>query len=176
MGIDIISLTSPVKREMSTRAIAFLRHKAIAFDVVRYRHEEKGARYAADAIGFPLARTVKTLVVDLGDGRYRLALMPGHRRLSLKRMARVLNVKRAAMADVPTAQRLTGYLVGGISPFGVKHPLPAVMDTSIAAHPHIAINAGQRGTMLIMAPEDIPQAIDCKIATIAEDDPETFPD
>lgn len=153
---------------MPTRAIQLLRKKGIPFEVVKYRHDRKGAEFAANAIGFPLERTVKTLVVDLGGGNHALALVPGSHQLSLKSTARVFSVKRAAMADTATAQRLTGYLVGGISPFGTRKPLPAVMDKSLAAYDRIAINAGQRGAMLIMAPENIADAIHCTVTDIAE--------
>ena len=113
---------------MSTRAIQFLNQKKISFEVVKYDHEEKGAEFAAGATGFPLAATVKTLVVDLGEKQYTLVLMPGDRQLSMKSLARVCGVKRAAMADTPTAERITGYLVGGISPFGTKQKLQVVME------------------------------------------------
>jgi prolyl-tRNA editing enzyme YbaK/EbsC (Cys-tRNA(Pro) deacylase) len=69
---------------MSTRAIQFLKHKKIAFEVVRYEHQEKGAEYAAKATGYPLAQTVKTLMVDLGEKEYTLVLMPGDKQLSMK--------------------------------------------------------------------------------------------
>jgi prolyl-tRNA editing enzyme YbaK/EbsC (Cys-tRNA(Pro) deacylase) len=71
---------------MSTRAIQVLEQKKIPFEVVKYDHEEKGAAFASKASGFPLARTVKTLVVDLGEKRYTLVLMPGDRQLSIIRV------------------------------------------------------------------------------------------
>jgi peptide/nickel transport system permease protein len=77
---------------MSTRAIQFLKKKKIAFEVVKYEHEEKGAAYAAKSTGYPLAQTVKTLVVDLGEKGYTLVLMPGDRQLSMKRLAFVLSI------------------------------------------------------------------------------------
>ena len=154
---------------MSTRAIQFLRQKKIGFEVFKYDHEEKGAEFAARASGFPLEKTVKTLVVDLGQRQYTLVLMPGDRQLSMKSLARLLAVKRAAMADTRTAERLTGYLVGGISPFGTKHKLPVVMEESILKFDQILINAGQRGTMLLMAPEDIIKVVAAKVVAIAQE-------
>ncbi len=148
---------------MTTRAAAFLARNNIPFDVVKYDHQEKGAAFAARAIKFPLEKTVKTLVVETGRKAYRLVLMPGHKEIDLKRLARFYGAKRAAMADVQTAQRLTGYLVGGISPFGVKQALPAVMDASLATLDRVAINAGQRGVMLLMRPGDIIKVLDCDL-------------
>jgi prolyl-tRNA editing enzyme YbaK/EbsC (Cys-tRNA(Pro) deacylase) len=72
---------------MSTRAIAWLKQKNIPHEVVPYDHDQKGAVFAAAAVGFPLAQTIKTLVVDLGGKAFGLALMPGDRQLSLKKLA-----------------------------------------------------------------------------------------
>jgi Cys-tRNA(Pro)/Cys-tRNA(Cys) deacylase len=153
---------------MSTRAIQFLKKRKIPFEIIKYDHGKKGAAFAAGATGFPLETTVKTLVVDLGGIKYALVLMPGDRQLSMKRLAKVCGEKRAAMADTRTAERITGYLVGGISPFGTKQKLPVVMETNIVTLDKILINAGQRGTMLMMAPADIRAALTCKVARVAE--------
>ena len=151
---------------MSTRAIKYLNKKGINFKVIEYKHDEKGAEFAARAIGFPLERTIKTLVVDLGNKKYSFALMPGDNQLALKQFAKVCNVKRAAMVDTAMAERLTGYLVGGISPFGAKQRLHVVMEKGLLKFDKVAINAGQRGIMLIMAPGDIAKALDCDVAGI----------
>lgn len=153
---------------MSTRAIRYLEQKKIPFEIVKYDHEEKGAEFAARASGYPLKRTVKTLVVDLGGGEYLLALMPGDKQLSMKRLARVCGVKRAAMVDTRTAERITGYLVGGISPLGTKLKLKVVMEASILKFEKILINAGQRGTMLKIAPEIIRSLLACRVANVSQ--------
>jgi Cys-tRNA(Pro)/Cys-tRNA(Cys) deacylase len=153
---------------MSTRAIQILKQKKIPFDLIKYDHVEKGAEFAAVATGFPLAATVKTLVVDLGEKKYALALMPGNRQLSTKRLAKACGVKRAAMVDTRTAERLTGYLVGGISPFGTKQKLPVVLEATILTFDKVLINAGQRGAMLKMAPADVRKALAAKVAAVAQ--------
>ena len=153
---------------MSTRAIAWLKQRKIPHEVVSYDHEEKGAAFAARAVGFPLERTVKTLVVDLGGGSFGLVLMPGDRELSLKKAARAFGVKKAAMAAVDAAERLTGYHVGGISPFGLRQRLPVVMEEGLLPFETVMINAGQRGMMLKMAPGDIVAAIGCRAASLAD--------
>lgn len=153
---------------MPTRAIRYLEQKKIPFEIVKYDHEEKGAEFAARASGYPLKRTVKTLVVDLGGGEYLLALMPGDKQLSMKRLARVCGVKRAAMVDTRTAERITGYLVGGISPLGTKLKLKVVMEASILKFEKILINAGQRGTMLKIAPEIIRSLLACRVANVSQ--------
>ena len=124
---------------MSTRAIRFLKQRKIPFSVVKYNHEEKGAEFAALATAFPLKKTVKTLVVDLGEKHYCIVLVPGDKQLSMKRLAKVWSVKRAAMVDVQTAERITGYFVGGISPFGTRKKLPVVMESGILKYKKIMI-------------------------------------
>lgn len=151
---------------MSTRAVAWLKQKKISHEVVQYDHEEKGAAFAAAAVGFPLAQTVKTLVVDLGGGSFGLALMPGDRQLSLKKAAKAFGVKKAAMAAVEAAERLTGYHVGGISPFGLRQRLPTVMEEGLLAYETVMINAGQRGLMIKMAPDDIRACIPSKAVSL----------
>ena len=153
---------------MSTRAIQFLKQKKISFESITYRHEEKGAAFAAGATGFPLKKTIKTLVVDLGRKQYVLVLMPGDRRLSMKRLASCCGAKRAAMVDVPTAERVTGYRVGGISPFGIRRNLPVVMDQDILCFDRVLINAGQRGHMLLMTPDDIQKILACQVADVGD--------
>ena len=153
---------------VSTRAISFLKKKKIPYEVVKYEHQEKGAEFAARATGHPLERTVKTLVLELDRKNYCLALVPGHIELNLKKLAANLGVKRTAMVDIKTAERLTGYLVGGISPFGTKQRLLTIMESSILNNEEVLINAGQRGMMLKLAPNDILSVLDCKVASIAK--------
>jgi Cys-tRNA(Pro)/Cys-tRNA(Cys) deacylase len=152
---------------MPTRAARFLEKKAISFDIVKYEHTEKGAAFAAKAIKFPLEKTVKTLVVDLGNKRYCLALVPGDKNLSLKKIAAFFSVKKPVMADPQTAERITGYLTGGISPFGTKMRIHAVMEKNLLDFEKIMINAGQRGIMLLMKPIDIVKALECKTTGIS---------
>lgn len=153
---------------MATRAIQFLKSQNVDFDVVKYDHRIKGAEFAAKAIGFPLEKVVKTLVVQAGTGSHGLALVPGDRQLSLKRVAKAFSAKRAVMADVEAAERLTGYTVGGISPFGIKRKLPAVIEKNLIIHDTVAINAGRRGILLFMAPEDIVRVLGCLVSEIVE--------
>ena len=152
---------------MTTRGIQHLKNNRIAHQVVKYDHEEKGAEFAARAVDFPLAQTIKSLVVALDNNRFTLVLAPGDRQLSMKKVARACKAKRAAMADTTTAQRITGYQVGGISPFGSKKPLSAVMDASLTSHQEVMINAGQRGIMVKMLPGDIMMILKAEIADLS---------
>ena len=152
---------------MSTRAIIFLQKNKIPFEVIKYEHEEKGAEFAAQATGYPLEITVKTLVVELERKKYCLALLPGNVELNLKKLASVARVKRSAMVDTKTAERLTGYLVGGISPFATRQRLPVIIEKSILRNPEILINAGQRGKMIKISPQNLVKTIGCTVAMIA---------
>ena len=158
---------------MSTRAIQFLKQHRLTFEIVRYEHLAKGAEFAAKATGFPLERTVKTLVVETGSKNYALVLVSGERLLDLKRVARALSVKQAQLVDSATAERLTGYRVGGISPFGVRQALPVVMDAAVLGWDEILVNGGQRGTMLKMSPADIRRILNCLVAPVSEGQAQT---
>jgi Cys-tRNA(Pro)/Cys-tRNA(Cys) deacylase len=152
---------------MSTPAIQFLTRKSVSFEIVKYRHDEKGAQFAAIATGFPLVQTVKTLVVNLDGNHFTLALVSGDKQLSMKRLAKVRSVKRPAMADTRTAERITGYLAGGISPFGTRQNLAAIIDEGILKFDQVLINAGQRGMMLKMSPEDIRKTLNATVAVVS---------
>ena len=151
---------------MPTRAISFLKERKIVFEVLPYDHLEKGAVFAAQAIGFELAKTIKTLVVTTESRSFALALVPGSGQLSPKRLARAMGVKQIALADTAAAERQTGYKVGGISPFATQRRMPAVMDEKLLEYNQVAINAGQRGVMLIMAPAVVQKVLGAHIASI----------
>ena len=151
---------------MATRATQFLKNKKIFFEVVKYTHGKKGAKFAAQATGFPVEQIIKTLIVELSDRRYCMVLMPGNCQLNFKRLAMLFRVKKATLTDQDTAERLTGYLVGGISPFGTKRKLPAILDEKALEFKVVMINGGQRGVMIKMSPEDIQVTLNCLIAAI----------
>jgi len=133
---------------------------------VRYRHLEKGALFASEAIGMPLEQTIKTLVVEIGKKDYIAVLMPGSKTIALKKFAKSFGGKRAAMVDADTAERITGYVIGGISPFAMKHRLPVVIDEGLLEFDRVAINGGKRGVMLIMSPRDIMEVTNAELAEL----------
>lgn len=132
-------------------------------------HDGDGLGYgraAAAALGVDQARVFKTLLVDV-DGRPGVAVVPVSRQLSLKAVAAALGGKRAGMLDPATAQRVTGYVVGGISPFGQKRRLPTVIDVSCEGFATIFVSAGKRGMDLEVAPGDLVRLLDARTAAIA---------
>jgi Cys-tRNA(Pro)/Cys-tRNA(Cys) deacylase len=141
-----------------------LRRAGVPFEMHTYEHLEKGAEYAAQALGIPLERFAKTLVVEADAPVF--ALVPGDQELSLKKLARAAGAKQAAMADPGDAERLTGYLVGGISPFGARRALPAFVEEALLLYDRIAINAGQRGVILELSPADVVRVLGATVADL----------
>lgn len=132
---------TPATRWLTARGIAFGRH---TYD---YR-ERGGAEHAAETLGIPAARVVKTLVMETDRGDLVLVLMHGDRRVAPKKLARALSVRRVTSASPETALTATGYHVGGISPFGTARELRVVMERSILDTERVWINGGRRGLLL----------------------------
>lgn len=135
-----------------------LRELGLPFSSHEYDYREKGAEAAAAALGVPLAATLKTLVVKLGDaelsgGRFAFVLVPGDRSVSMRNLARALRLKSAELASEQEAERLTGYRVGGIGPFGARTPLPIFVDVSALDHERVFVNGGRRGLLLGVSAE-----------------------
>lgn len=143
-----------------------MRDAGVAFTVHTYRHVLKGALPAADALGIDPARVAKTLVV-LVDGEPVLAILPGTVELSLKAAARAAGGKAAVMAPPPVAERVTGYVTGGIGPFGLRRALPVLVDRSLTAHGSVLVNAGQRGVLVELAPADLVDACTAVVEDLA---------
>lgn len=108
----------------------------------------------AAALGVDPARVYKTLVATV-DGSEVVAVVPVTTHLSLKRLARARNGKKAAMADPAAAERLTGYVTGGISPFGQRRRLPFVVDATLEWHGAVLVSGGRRGIQVEVAPQDL---------------------
>lgn len=106
---------------------------------------------AALALGLDPVLTLKTLMVEV-DGKPACCVIPSDRQLSMKRVAAAFGGKQAAMMPPPKAEKLTGYHVGGISPFGQKRAVPTAIEVTVCAAEKVWINAGQRGLLLGIAP------------------------
>jgi len=151
----------------TTNAQRFLKQRKIAHEAREYDHKVKGAEYAAEALGWPLEKMAKTLVVALADGSHCLCVLPGDVELSLKKLAREARVKAARMTTAEEAEKLTGYLVGGISPFGTRKPLPAWMHASLNTFETIGVNGGRRGLIVFLSPQALHTALGARIADLA---------
>lgn len=125
-----------------------LRAKGVSFTSYEYDYRKKGAEAAARSLGVPVSAVLKTLVVKLADGRTVLLLEPGDKEVSMRNLARALGVKTAELATEREAERLTGYRVGGIGPFGTRTELPVFVELSSAEHEDVYVNGGRRGLIL----------------------------
>ena len=121
---------------------------------------------AAHALGVPYDRLFKTLVAEV-DGNLTVAVVPVSATLDLKALAVAAGGKRAAMADPVQAERVTGYVRGGISPLGQRKSLPTVVDASVSGFPTIYVSAGRRGLQIELAPGDLVRLTGAATAGIA---------
>ena len=126
-------------------------------------------RAAARALGVDDARVFKTLLVSVQGGRdpYAVGVVPVSGQLSLKGIAQALGAKRTEMLDPTQAERITGYVVGGISPFGQRRTLPTVVDEACAHHCTIYVSGGRRGLDIEIAPGDLVRVLNATVAAIA---------
>ena len=160
-----------------TPAILALDRARIAYAVYEYDagataaggprapHVGYGERTAA-ALGIDPARIHKTLIASV-DGHLVAAIVPVDRELDLKALAAAVGGRRAEMADPAAAERSTGYVVGGISPFGQKRRLTTVVDDGALRHGTILVSGGRRGLQVELAPADLVRLTGATVAAIA---------
>jgi Cys-tRNA(Pro)/Cys-tRNA(Cys) deacylase len=163
-----------------TPAIVMLEAAGVAFTVTEFHHEPGERNYgqvAAEALGVEPERVFKTLVANLtierADGargvEQVVGIVPVSGQLSLRELAVALGGKRAEMCPVDLAQRLTGYVVGGISPFGQKKPLRTAIDETCVLFDSIFVSGGKRGLDIEIAPDALVAVLDATVAPIASD-------
>ncbi|MBO0656567.1 Cys-tRNA(Pro) deacylase [Streptomyces triculaminicus] len=153
----------------ATPAIVALERAGTAFSVHSYEHDPAVASFgeeAARALGVEPGRVFKTLVADV-DGALTVAVVPVSGSLDLKALAAAVGGKRAAMADPAAAERVTGYVRGGISPLGQRRRLPTALDASARSHATICVSAGRRGLEVELSPADLALLTGAVIAPIA---------
>jgi Cys-tRNA(Pro) deacylase len=151
---------------VSSSGERFLIERRIPFESLEYDFRQKGSEYAAKALSAPLDAMLKSLVIRLSDSRFIFVLMPGSKDVSLKELARSTGVKEAQVASERDAQRLTGYLVGGISPFGARTQFPVYVDEEILDHGEIYINGGRRGLILKLRTKDLIDTLDATVTDL----------
>jgi Cys-tRNA(Pro)/Cys-tRNA(Cys) deacylase len=116
--------------------------------------------HAAGAPGAPGAPSSR----QAGMG---IALLPVDREASLKRVARAFGARRAELLDAAEVTKVTGYVIGGVSPFGTKRPLPVVIDEAVLSLPRVYLSAGQRGVSIEIASADLIRGLDALVAPIS---------
>ncbi|WP_326638379.1 Cys-tRNA(Pro) deacylase [Streptosporangium sp. NBC_01755] len=148
---------SKSKGGQGTPATVALTQAGAAFTLHPYEHDANAQAYgeeAADALGVPYGQIFKTLVAEVESG-LAVAVVPVAGKLDLKAFAAALRSKRAAMADAAKVERVTGYVVGGISPLGQRKRLPTVVDASALDFPTIYFSAGRRGLQIEASPSEL---------------------
>ncbi|WP_203414815.1 Cys-tRNA(Pro) deacylase [Entomobacter blattae] len=140
----------------TTPATLILKRSGIVFALHEYAYnpeaDQRGVQ-AAEALNLPPDCVLKTLMTEI-DGKPYCVIIPSDKQISMKKLAHAVQGKTAKMMSIPAAERSTGYHVGGISPFGQKRAVPTLLAQEALYHPTIYINAGHRGLLASLSPQD----------------------
>ena len=154
-----------------TPALVILQRSGVDFSVHTYAHDPAAESFgmeAAEALDLDPATVFKTLLAEV-DGASTVAIVPVTGQLDLKGLAAARGGKRARMMDVAAAERMTGYVAGGISPLGQRKALPTVIDASAEGLATVYVSGGQRGLDIGIAPADLLRLTGATYAPIAAD-------
>jgi Cys-tRNA(Pro) deacylase len=151
---------TPAPQLLAQHGVAYTEH---FYDYV----EHGGTAVSSDALGVPEHEVVKTLVMETDKGEPLIVLMHGDRKVSTKELARVAGVKRVFPCKPEVAQRHSGYLVGGTSPFGTRKAMPIYLQATVLDLPRIYINGGRRGYLLGMEPSQLTRVLEPKLVDVA---------
>jgi Cys-tRNA(Pro)/Cys-tRNA(Cys) deacylase len=147
-----------IRSTLMTPAIKLLEKAKVIFNVHEYEHDPAAESYgleASEKLGIDDVRVFKTLVVMLDAKEYAVAVIPVAHMLSMKHIAKAAGAKKAAMADRIAVERVTGYVLGGVSPVGQKKLLKTFIDESAQQHSTIYVSAGRRGLEIELAASDL---------------------
>jgi Cys-tRNA(Pro)/Cys-tRNA(Cys) deacylase len=152
----------------TTRATQALTKAGISFTVHTYDYDPNAERVgmqAAEALGEDPSRVLKTLMAEV-DGKPVCVIVPSDCEVSMKKLASAFKGKSASMMKPADAERLTGYVVGGISPFGQKKQVPTAIEEAALVHAAVYMNGGQRGLQVRLAPGDVLVALKAVSASV----------
>ncbi len=153
----------------TTPATNALDRAGVPYALAGYDYDPTAERVglqAAEALGVPPGEVLKTLMVR-ADGKPACVVLASDREVVMKKLAAALGAKSAEMMKPADAERMTGYRVGGVSPFGQKRPVPTVVDADAAALPEAFVNAGQRGLQARLAPADLVRVLGAVVAPVS---------
>lgn len=155
-----------------TPAINIVKKAKVFYKLHEYQHNPSSSSYgeeAAELLNQDSAQVFKTLLVAVEGDQKKLAVavVPVSGQLNIKAMAAALKVKKVVMAEVVAAERITGYIAGGISPLGQKRVLPTVIDESANSYESIFMSAGRRGLEIEMSAGDLAILTSAKFANIS---------
>jgi Cys-tRNA(Pro)/Cys-tRNA(Cys) deacylase len=155
--------------KVKTHAIRALDELGIPYQVLMHAHKARNVEEAAAERGVLAHQLVKTLLVRRPDKRHAIALVRGDQRLSLKKLARVLDVKALEMAPEADVPRITGYQIGAMAPLGLRRgDVPIFVDHHILEQSRVSISAGRHDAGLELATEDLIRAVGGQVADITE--------
>ncbi len=155
-----------------TPACKALEKAGIEFEILAYEHDPRSEVYgleAAEALELETHTVFKTLLTEVEPKEFAVAIIPVHRRLNLKAVANTLGAKRAHMALARDAERTTGYVLGGISPFGQKKNLRTLLDSSALELDFLHVSAGRRGLEVRLGVKDLIAATAAVTASLSRD-------
>jgi Cys-tRNA(Pro) deacylase len=151
-----------------TPATALLRQQGVNFTEHPYEYlEHGGAQHSAQVLGMDPFSVVKTLIMQDQDAKPLVVLMHGNRKVSTKNLARQIGLKSVEPCAPEVANRHSGYLVGGTSPFATRRAMPVYIEETILALPRICINGGRRGYLVGIDPQVCVQLLDAKPVSCA---------
>jgi Cys-tRNA(Pro) deacylase len=154
----------------STPATRLLRERGVAYTEHPYRYEERGGtRVSARELGVDEHAVVKTLIMEDEDRAPIVVLQHGDREVSTKALARALGKKTIQPCKPEVANRHSGYLVGGTSPFGTRRAMPVYMERSILELPVAYVNGGSRGFLVGIAPADVVKVLSPTLVDAAQE-------
>jgi Cys-tRNA(Pro)/Cys-tRNA(Cys) deacylase len=156
---------------MKTNAARILEGLGIAYQLQDYEvdPDDLSAIAVARKIGLPVEQVFKTLLTITGKEQYAFAVIPGDAELDFKKLARAAEVRKTEMASLKDVQPLTGYIRGGVTVFGAKKDFPVFADETVELFDFISVSAGQRGTQILLAPQDYLRATKAVIADLTKD-------
>jgi len=153
-----------------TQAVRVLRQHKVAFEGHLYEYEEGGGTaHSSRALGVDEHSVIKTLIMEDEGKNPLIVLMHGDRQVSTKALARTLGVKSIQPCDPKTADRHSGYQVGGTSPFGTRRSMPVYCERTITALPRVWINGGKRGYLVSLSPADLLRILGPTLVDVATD-------
>lgn len=152
----------------TTPATQMLSRIGVSFALATYDYDASAERVglqAAEAIGVSPEIVLKTLMVEV-DGKPACVVVPSDQEVNMKKVAAAFGAKSAQMMKPADAERLTGYKVGGISPFGQRKAVPTAIEEMATLEDEIYLNGGQRGLQIRMRPNDLVKALEAKVADL----------
>jgi len=155
----------------ATPATAFLARNGVAWTEHFYEYVEHGGTgVSSSALGVPEHEVVKTLIMETDRGEPLVVLMHGDRKVATKELARLAGAKRVFPCRPEVAQRHSGYLVGGTSPFGTRKTMPVYLERSVLDLPRIYINGGRRGYLLGMDSRELVRVLSPILVDVATEE------